>query len=138
MIDHPAPTHAPILRGGGALLIAALVAACGGAVGSATPSAIAPSAVATSAVTGAPSVAPSETPSVAPSAAAVPTPEPSDGRTAGQVRTDALGIEQVWVPAGTFTMGTDAAAIATLAAELAARLGRQRVPERAAAPTTSR
>jgi iron(II)-dependent oxidoreductase len=49
---------------------------------------------------------------VAPTAAA--TPVPSDGQTAGQTRTDASGIEQVWVPAGTFKMGTDAAAIAAL------------------------
>jgi len=45
-----------------------------------------------------------------------PTPVPSDGATAGEVRTDAFGIEQVWVPAGTFTMGTDGAAIARLKA----------------------
>jgi formylglycine-generating enzyme required for sulfatase activity len=43
-----------------------------------------------------------------------PTPVPSDGQTAGQTRTDAAGIEQVWVPAGTFRMGTSAAAIAAL------------------------
>ena len=43
---------------------------------------------------------PASVPSVAPSAATAPTPVPSDGGTAGQVRTDAFGIEQVWVPAG--------------------------------------
>ena len=32
----------------------------------------------------------------------------------GEARTDAWGIEQVWVPAGTFRMGTSAAAIAAL------------------------
>ncbi len=38
----------------------------------------------------------------------VPTPTP------GQVRTDPKGIEQVWVPAGTFLMGTDDASIQKL------------------------
>jgi formylglycine-generating enzyme required for sulfatase activity len=51
-------------------------------------------------------------PSTAPSAASIPVP--SDGQTAGQTRTDTFGIDQVWVPAGTFTMGTDAKAIAAL------------------------
>ena len=36
--------------------------------------------------------------------------------TPGQLRTDAKGIEQVWVPAGSFLMGTDAAAIPGLKA----------------------
>ena len=54
-------------------------------------------------------------PSVA--ATLAPTPVPSDGSTAGQERTDAFGIAQVWVPAGTFTMGTDAKAIAALEAQ---------------------
>jgi formylglycine-generating enzyme required for sulfatase activity len=64
----------------------------------------------------APSVAATVPPSAAPSAAAsiAPTPAPSNGQAAGQTRTDAWGIEQVWVPAGTFRMGTDAAAIASL------------------------
>jgi formylglycine-generating enzyme required for sulfatase activity len=53
--------------------------------------------------------------SVAPSSG--PSAVPSEGSTAGQERTDASGIAQVWVPAGTFTMGTDAAAIAALEAE---------------------
>ena len=73
----------------------------------------------TSTPSGPPSVAPSSAPSVAPSVPSVapsmaPTPVPSDGQTAGQTRTDTWGIEQVWVPAGTFTMGTTAAAIAAL------------------------
>ena len=116
MIDHPVSIHAPVRRAAAALVVAALVAACAGSAGSAAPSAGAPSAVATGAATGAPSDAPSVVPSVAPSAATAPTPVPSDGGTAGQVRTDAFGIEQVWVPAGTFTMGTDKAVIATLVA----------------------
>jgi formylglycine-generating enzyme required for sulfatase activity len=57
----------------------------------------------------------SEAPSVAPTLA--PTPVSSDGETAGQGRTDTFAIEQVWVPAGTFTMGTDAKAIAALEAQ---------------------
>jgi formylglycine-generating enzyme required for sulfatase activity len=46
--------------------------------------------------------------SVASSAAAAPS--------AGQIRTDTRGVEQVWVPAGSFMMGTDAASIAQLTA----------------------
>ena len=34
----------------------------------------------------------------------------------GQLRSDAKGIEQVWVPAGSFMMGTDAAAVPALQA----------------------
>jgi formylglycine-generating enzyme required for sulfatase activity len=60
-------------------------------------------------------VSPSSEPSAASTVA--PTPVPSDGTTAGQERTDAFGIAQVWVPAGTFTMGTDAKAIAALTAK---------------------
>ena len=37
-------------------------------------------------------------------------------RRPARTRTDAFGIDQVWVPAGTFTMGTDAKAIAALTA----------------------
>jgi formylglycine-generating enzyme required for sulfatase activity len=68
-----------------------------------------PSAAASVTRSAAPAVAPSF---VAPSLA--PTPTPSDGASAGQVRVDATGTEQVWVPAGSFTMGTDAKAITAL------------------------
>jgi formylglycine-generating enzyme required for sulfatase activity len=37
--------------------------------------------------------------------------------TAGQVRTDSKGVEQVWVPAGSFLMGTDDATLQKLAAQ---------------------
>src|SRR5688572_13799521 len=43
-----------------------------------------------------------------------PTPSPTPIPTAGDVRIDAKGIEQVWVPAGSFMMGTDAADIEAL------------------------
>jgi formylglycine-generating enzyme required for sulfatase activity len=46
----------------------------------------------------------------APPASVVATPEP----TAGQIRTDSRGIEQVWVPAGSFLMGTDEATVARI------------------------
>src|SRR4051794_37895689 len=49
-----------------------------------------------------------------PSAAQAPSSEP--GSSPGQTRTDPSGSDQVWVPAGTFAMGTDAAAIAALTA----------------------
>ena len=97
------------------LLAALVVAGCDGAVGSSTlvPSASSAAPVATV------SLAPTAIPSLPPSAAATlaPTPVPSDGTTAGQERTDAFGIEQVWVPAGTFTMGTTAKQIAVLKAQ---------------------
>jgi formylglycine-generating enzyme required for sulfatase activity len=60
----------------------------------------------------------SRPPSVAPGSASpsVPTSSSAPGSSPGQTRMDAFGIEQVWVPAGTFTMGSDAAAIAALSA----------------------
>ncbi|MFL5674760.1 MAG: formylglycine-generating enzyme family protein, partial [Chloroflexota bacterium] len=42
------------------------------------------------------------------------TPVPSDGSAPGEERVDPSGVAQVWVPAGKFTMGTDAKAIAAL------------------------
>jgi formylglycine-generating enzyme required for sulfatase activity len=87
-----------------------LLAACSGGTPSATAPSATPPASNHSAPSAAASVAPSEPPSVA------STPVPSDGQTAGQERTDPYGIDQVWVPAGTFTMGTDAEAIAALTA----------------------
>jgi formylglycine-generating enzyme required for sulfatase activity len=99
----------------GTLAASLLLAGCAGSVSVAVTPTNPPSAVPS---TLAPPVATSSAPSAAPSVAASlpPTPVPSDGSTAGQVRTDAHGIEQVWVPAGTFTMGTDPAAIAKLKA----------------------
>jgi iron(II)-dependent oxidoreductase len=47
-------------------------------------------------------------PTLEPTSTSIPTP--------GQVRTDPRGIEQVWVPAGSFLMGTDAGAIEELRA----------------------
>ena len=92
-----------------------LIAACSGsAATTVTPT----NPPASAASTPAASPQPSSTVSSPPGAAATvaPTPVPSDGSAAGQVRTDAFGTEQVWVPAGTFTMGTDKAAIARLKA----------------------
>jgi formylglycine-generating enzyme required for sulfatase activity len=102
------------IGGPAAILIAALVvgACAGAATSSPSGGSAVPSTPATSGPSGSPSTAPSVAPSNAPSAAA--TPVPSDGQTAGQGRSDAWGIEQVWVPAGTFMMGTNATAIAKL------------------------
>jgi len=47
-----------------------------------------------------------------PPRASIPPAEP--GTTPGETRTDPTGAAQVWVPAGSFTMGTDAAAIKAL------------------------
>lgn len=112
----------PQLTGGPAAAIVAvlLVAGCGGgpaATRSATPGvppSVAPSAGPSVAGSAAGSVAPPVAPSFAPSRA--PTPLPSDGTAAGDTRTDPWGIDQVWVPAGTFKMGTSATAIAALQA----------------------
>lgn len=49
----------------------------------------------------------------APTATSAP-PTPTPIPQAGASRTDAKGIEQVWVPAGSFQMGTDAATIGEL------------------------
>ncbi len=46
----------------------------------------------------------------------IPTPTATLLPTAGQTRLDQKGIEQVWVPAGSFQMGTDDASIAALKA----------------------
>jgi formylglycine-generating enzyme required for sulfatase activity len=93
-------------RFGAILLTMLLLAACTGG----TPPSSAPAATPAST----PSATPPVTSSAEPSSAS--TPVPSDGQTAGQTRTDTFGIEQVWVPAGNFTMGTDAKAIAALTA----------------------
>ncbi len=45
-----------------------------------------------------------------------PAEGPTAAPVAGATRTDATGIDQVWVPAGEFRMGTDAATIAELTA----------------------
>ena len=47
---------------------------------------------------------------------AVPSVAPTSVPTVGTTRTDATGVDQVWVPAGTFQMGTDAATLEALAA----------------------
>src|SRR5690242_8499838 len=102
-----------------ALVTTILMAACGGSA-SAT---LTPTDGASSAATASPAPSSSipassstPTPNASVAASLPPAPAPSEGSKAGQVRTDAFGIEQVWVPAGTFTMGTDTAAIAKLKA----------------------
>src|SRR6188508_1989977 len=97
---------------GATILTVVLLAGCSGS-GAGSPAAVTPSAAPAS--TTAPGASPSVVASEAPSAAA--SGAPSDGQTAGQQRQDASGIDQVWVPAGTFTMGTDAKVIAALNAE---------------------
>jgi formylglycine-generating enzyme required for sulfatase activity len=100
------------------LLTAVLIAACGGggAAGTAPGSVVpAPASSPPQATDTAESAAPSAVASSA--VASTPaTPTASDGSAAGETRTDPSGIEQVWVPAGTFTMGTDEKAIAALTA----------------------
>ena len=109
MQSSPPPGRA---RAGAILLTSSLLlAACSGG----TPTTPVPAATSPASNPTEPSAAASVGPSEAPSAD--PTPVPSDGQTAGQERTDPFGIDQVWVPAGTFTMGTDAEAIAALTAE---------------------
>jgi formylglycine-generating enzyme required for sulfatase activity len=109
MGDPRAAWSAP--RGAAILLIAALLAACSPSGGSAS-AAISTAAVASSAPTADASGLATNAPSTPASLA--PTPIPSEGSKAGEERTDTFGIAQVWVPAGSFTMGTDAKAIAAL------------------------
>ncbi len=55
--------------------------------------------------------------STSPSSAAIPSPAPPTvAPSLGQTRTDPAGVRQVYVPAGTFRMGTDQADIDTLLA----------------------
>lgn len=117
MPGHPTLDRTLVGCLGSALAIGTLVAGCSGAGGTRAPSTISsPAAVSRSvsrSITPAASTAP---PSLAPPASPLTKPGPSEGATAGQIRTDVFGIEQVWVPAGSFTMGTDKTAIAKLTA----------------------
>jgi formylglycine-generating enzyme required for sulfatase activity len=97
------------LAGASIVLVGAILAGCATGPGGDSPLPATAPASTPSAVT---TVEPAG--SAAPSVAA--TPVPSAGSAAGQERVDGFGIAQVWVPAGTFTMGTDAAAIAALTA----------------------
>jgi len=56
-------------------------------------------------------------PEISSAPAATATPAPTASPAAGATRTDATGVAQVWVPAGTFLMGTDAADIEALIAQ---------------------
>ena len=97
--------------------LALVLAGCGGgSVASAptSPGAATVAPASQTATSAAPSSAAPASSSPSPSAASVASSEP--GSSPGQTRTDPSGIAQVWVPAGTFTMGTDAAAIAALTA----------------------
>ena len=108
--------HRPRIAAFAVTVVALFVlAGCGGAATSGSPGG---SAAAATTGPSAPGASASPAASAAPSSPATPAPTavPSDGTTAGQTRTDGNGITQVWVPAGTFTMGTDAAAIAKLKA----------------------
>ncbi len=81
----------------GALVVSLIVAGCVAEPADSPPlSSVSPAAA-------------SDAASVEPSEAATPSvPSPAtDGPTAGTTRTDDHGIEQVWVPAGIFLMGTD-------------------------------
>ena len=96
------------------VLAAALVVGCAGGASTTAPSnasaapSVAAAATATIAATAVPTARARAAASIGPS------PVPSDGRESGEARVDAWGIEQLWVPAGTFRMGTSAAAIAAI------------------------
>lgn len=86
-----------------------VLAACSGpGAGSAGPASPPPASSETTASAGPPSPSAATGPSAAASAAP---------GAPGERRTDPSGAAQVWVPAGTFQMGTDAATIEALAAE---------------------
>ncbi len=61
-----------------------------------------------------PACAPAST--MTPTASATPSPAPTATPSAGQSRLDPFGIEQVYVPAGSFRMGTEPASIEALQA----------------------
>jgi formylglycine-generating enzyme required for sulfatase activity len=67
-----------------------------------------------------PTMVPSSSPPPAsempPSPTPIPSPLPTPTLATGQTRLDAAGIQQVWVPPGTFQMGTDQATIQELLA----------------------
>ena len=109
------PLWREIRRRAVACLAMVIVAGCsaGGQAQTSRPSGPLTSPTAPTAVTSpsaSPSAAQTATPSLGPTGP--PTPAPS----AGLTRIDASGIEQVWVPAGSFRMGSDAATIAALTA----------------------
>lgn len=56
-------------------------------------------------------------PAVSAPPSATPTPAPTASPSAGATRTDGTGVDQVWVPTGTFMMGTDPADIEALLAQ---------------------
>src|SRR3954452_14014284 len=99
MRDPRAATSAP--RAAAVLVVAGLLGGCGAAsVEESRPPSTAPAPTPGATTTLEP--ASRAHPSAVTSPAA--TPVPSDGSTAGEERTDAFGVRQVWVPAGTFTM----------------------------------
>jgi formylglycine-generating enzyme required for sulfatase activity len=88
-----------------ALATVLALAACGGSTGQSTPGS-------TTGPTGPNGTAASPPASTVPATSTTPTEAPgtpveSPVRNAGTRRTDAHGVGQVWVPGGTFTMGTD-------------------------------
>ena len=91
----------------------AMLLAAGCAGGGSVASSSGPPPAGSSAIASRPAVPFASAPSAAPSASAAP---PGPGSSPGQTRTDPSGAAQVWVPGGTFTMGTDAAAITALKA----------------------
>jgi formylglycine-generating enzyme required for sulfatase activity len=95
-----------------AALLAILLAGCTGA-----STALAPASQGVATPVPASQAAASAAASPSPSSSAVAVPSSEPGSSPGQTRTDPAGIAQVWVPAGTFEMGTDATTIADLTAE---------------------
>lgn len=88
------------------LLAAALTLA--GCAGGTSPTSAPPSTVPTSPPTGGASAGiPSATPAATAAATPAGTPVASPVRDPGTARKDAQGIDQVWVPGGTFTIGAD-------------------------------
>ncbi len=87
--------HVPNALRAGAVIVSLVGGGCANALPASAPPASVPPA----------STAPASTPPATPSAS-VPAP-PTEGPAPGTVRTDDHGIDQVWVPAGVFRIGTD-------------------------------
>src|SRR5262245_21007959 len=95
-----------------AILTTLIVVGCSsGTPAASTPPSSAPSTAAAA------SPAPSATPAAASPTAAAASSMPAVAPSPGQTRTDAAGVAQVYVPAGTFRMGTDQADVDKLLAE---------------------
>ncbi len=95
--------------------LAVVLAGCAGGSTTSAPAGASATGSLTPSETAVPTVTATAPASSASAGTATSAPSSSEpGSSPGQTRTDAAGIGQVWVPSGSFTMGTDAATISEL------------------------